>query len=229
MSRPHSRGFDTSNAGRREFPDHPGAGAVWTSARVLLNDWLGMSSCGERSPQPLAAGTTVFGSAGHVEGEGSCIGTRPAADGVLLERVAVLITAIAADDECERMLQSRALAVCGDLLRQRWLIIEQQCNLVHPPLVILIAAWTSVLFTGFGYLSPQNAVCVLALLASAASVAGAVVLILDLIRPFSGFIRVPCRPMRQALEFLRLPEPPKFRETGATLTVDHRAEAVSQP
>jgi hypothetical protein len=48
-------------------------------------------------------------------------------------------------------------------------------------------------------LAPQNTIAALALIAAAASVSGAILLILELERPFDGLIKVSSEPLTRAL------------------------------
>jgi hypothetical protein len=121
------------------------------------------------------------------------------ASGRALERIADLVGQLPVADEHRR---TRAQGVCDDLIRRRWVMIEQTFNVIQTPFLALLAAWTTVIFASFGYVAPTNWLAGVVLVVSAASVAGAVVLITDLVRPFSGLVRVPSVPMRRALDFL---------------------------
>jgi hypothetical protein len=56
-----------------------------------------------------------------------------------------------------------------------------------------------MIFIGFSALAPRNATAILALMASAVAVSGAILLILELNQPFDGLIRISSQPMHNAL------------------------------
>jgi hypothetical protein len=66
-----------------------------------------------------------------------------------------------------------------------------------------VACWLVIIFFSFSVVAPPNATTGLALIASAFSVAGSVLLILELDQAFQGFIRIPSAPMVNALNHLQ--------------------------
>ena len=73
---------------------------------------------------------------------------------------------------------------------------------ISKPLLMAVASWLVVIFFGFGLIAPPNATTMLALGASAFSVACALFLILELDHPLSGLIRIPSEPMINVLNHL---------------------------
>ena len=59
--------------------------------------------------------------------------------------------------------------------------------------------WLTILFAVFGLFAPRHATVVVALLVCALSLSAAIFLILEMDRPFEGFIIVSPEPMRTAL------------------------------
>jgi hypothetical protein len=62
--------------------------------------------------------------------------------------------------------------------------------------------WLAMLFASFSLFARPNVTVVATLLVCALSVAGAVFLILELDRPFEGFIKISSEPLERALELL---------------------------
>ena len=62
-----------------------------------------------------------------------------------------------------------------------------------------------MLFVSFGLFTPRNMLVVIALLVGALSIAGAVVLIVDMDSPFEGMIVVSPDPMQEALAKISAP------------------------
>ena len=70
---------------------------------------------------------------------------------------------------------------------------------------MILIVWLFVLFVSFGLFAPRNALVVIALLVGALSIAGAVVLIVDMDSPFEGMIVVSADPMQEALAKMNAP------------------------
>jgi hypothetical protein len=104
--------------------------------------------------------------------------------------------------EAQRALQAQAKSLAIELGRTRWLLYAQSGTSISPPFLVIVTFWLAVLYLSFGLFAPRNATALAALLVSAASVAGAMFLILDLDHPFSGFMQIPDTPLRNALAVL---------------------------
>jgi hypothetical protein len=106
------------------------------------------------------------------------------------------------EDDAHRAMQSEALSIGAQLARTRWRLSQQDDNGNSKPFMIVLIFWLSVIFLSFGLFSPANPTTITALLICAMSVAGAILLIVDLDQPFDGLIRVSDKPLRYALEQL---------------------------
>jgi len=67
------------------------------------------------------------------------------------------------------------------------------------PLVVIVAAWATFLFFGYGLMSGGNATSFVAVAVGALAVASAAHLILDLSSPYSGIFRASSAPLEQVL------------------------------
>jgi hypothetical protein len=101
--------------------------------------------------------------------------------------------------EGQRLLQSQAMSISGDLGRTRWLLVEQQESALPTPFLVVVVFWLSFLFLSFGLFSPPNPTVIVTLLVCALSVAGAMFLIVDLDDPFGGLIQISSNSLRNAL------------------------------
>jgi hypothetical protein len=118
----------------------------------------------------------------------------------MLEGVQAKLLALTPQSEAQRWLQSRGLQIEGDLVEGRWLLAAQNAGSIPRPFPVTLVFWLTVLFAGFGLLSPRHATVVAALLVCAVSVSVAIFLILELDRPFGGLITVsPQRPCAHGL------------------------------
>lgn len=104
--------------------------------------------------------------------------------------------------DSQRASQSEAQSTLNSIFRTRLLLFSQSGSSISFPLLIVMTFWLSVVFASFGLFAPRNATVIAALLASALSVSGAVFLILELDRPFTGMIRISDAPIRSAIDQL---------------------------
>lgn len=104
--------------------------------------------------------------------------------------------------DTQRDLLSQAKSLAISLGQTRWLLFAQSGTSISPPFLIIVVFWLTVLYLSFGLFAPANGTAFVTLLISAASVAGAMFLILDLDHPFSGIMQIPDTPLRNALAVL---------------------------
>ena len=101
--------------------------------------------------------------------------------------------------DAQRLLQSQALSLSGELAQTRWLLIAQSESPVPPLLLAVLVFWIAIIFLSFALFAPRNATVLVTLLICALSVSGSIFLILELNRPFDGTIKISSAPMRDAL------------------------------
>jgi hypothetical protein len=119
--------------------------------------------------------------------------------GALLERARRAVRALSPADAGRRWLQDQALQSTTSLLRQRWQMIEQAGPSVRPVLLAIVVCWIVAIFAGFGLNAPRNATVAASFLMCAMAIGGAVFLILEMDSPLGGMLRIPARPMLEAL------------------------------
>jgi hypothetical protein len=85
------------------------------------------------------------------------------------------------------------------IVELRWTIVEQSEGTISMPLVALIVAQLMLIFASFGYRAPRNAVVVTSFAVSAALIAAAIYLALDMDIPFKGPIQVSVAPLQRAI------------------------------
>ena len=105
-------------------------------------------------------------------------------------------------------LQQQALQHSSSLVRQRWLLIEQEGPNVRPMILVVLITWTVAIFISFGLNAPRNATVVGAFLIISLAIGGAVFLILEMDSHFGGFLRLSELPLRNALAQLDAAVPP---------------------
>lgn len=123
----------------------------------------------------------------------------------LLESLQQSLTGLAPHTESQRSEATRASQTAADLAKTTWIQAAEGSRHVPHPFVLIMIVWLFVLFVSFGLFAPRNALVVIALLVGALSIAGAVVLIVDMDSPFKGVMVVSADPMQQALAKMNAP------------------------
>jgi hypothetical protein len=118
------------------------------------------------------------------------------------EHIQDSIQILAPKNDAQRSIQTRALQIANEIASSRWLLTMQRTGSISMPLLMMMVFWLSFIFGAWGVFSPRNLVVATALLACALSVAGAVLLIMEMDRPLSGWIKVSLVPMQKASEHL---------------------------
>ncbi len=98
-------------------------------------------------------------------------------------------------DDAQRTLKTQVVTLLVDLGELRSLLVAQSIPSISKPMLIILLSWLVVIFFGFSLIAPPNVTTMLALMASAFSVAGAIFLILELDHPFGGLIHIPSQPL----------------------------------
>jgi len=104
--------------------------------------------------------------------------------------------------DAQRMLQTQAQQITGDLMLTRWLVIEQSKDSLPITFFLVLVSWLTMLFFGIGLFAPFHRTVLLTLVLCNLTVSSAIFLINELDRPLDGFIQIPSAPMREALENL---------------------------
>jgi hypothetical protein len=105
-------------------------------------------------------------------------------------------------NDSQRTVQAQALKTAIDLAQIRWLLFAQKSSAISMPFLVVVIFWVTITFMSFGLYAPKNVVSLVTLLICALSVSAALYLVLELDRPFDGFIQISNEPLRKALEQL---------------------------
>ena len=118
------------------------------------------------------------------------------------EDVSEKLRELSPQTESQRLLKTQALQLAGDLSQLRWQLIEQAHGSLPTAFLVVLVFWFATLFASFALLTPPNATVMAVMLVCALSVAGGVLLILEMNRPLDGMIRVSGAPFEKALDHL---------------------------
>jgi hypothetical protein len=116
------------------------------------------------------------------------------------ERVEDAIRGLPAGSDSQRWLQSQALELTGDVLRTRWFMLGAAGDSIPEAFVVVLCCWLTIIFASFGLFAPRNGTVAAVLVLSGLCVAAAIVLILELDRPFEGVVRVSTAPLHYVTE-----------------------------
>ena len=116
-----------------------------------------------------------------------------------LEAIQNGIAGLAPKTDAQRSLQAQALEIAGDVAGVRMLVLSRGGDAASVVFVAAVIAWLTILFLSFGLFAPRNATVTLVLGVSAASVAMALFLILELGAPLDGSVKLSDAPLRFAL------------------------------
>ena len=104
--------------------------------------------------------------------------------------------------DAQGTLKSKALEIAINLAQTRQRMLAQKESSIPTPFLLVLGFWLTILFVCYGLLAPRNLTVFLVLIVCMLSVAGAVLLVLEMDRPFEGIIRVPSAPLREVLSRL---------------------------
>ena len=115
------------------------------------------------------------------------------------EKLRERIADLSATTDGQRFAKNRALQLITEMGETRGLLFEQAGGSLSWPFFVILVFWVVMLFVGFGFLTRSNATVLAALFVGALSVAGAIFLILEMNRPYSGLMKISSAPIRSAL------------------------------
>jgi hypothetical protein len=107
-----------------------------------------------------------------------------------------------ASPDSRKYLMAKAGDLATSINDQRLQMSLQLNNSISWPFMIILIAWASLLFFGFGTLARVNRASVIGLAVGAVSVAGAIFLIVELSTPYSGWLRLSPSPVLEAIAAL---------------------------
>ena len=109
------------------------------------------------------------------------------------------IASLSPTTNVQRFGQARVLELLTSVGETRRLLSEQAQVSLSWLFLIILGAWLTLLFFGFGLFARFNPTVIVALSAGAISVAAAVFLILEMHQPYHGWMQVSSAPLRNAL------------------------------
>ena len=110
------------------------------------------------------------------------------------------LQALAPKNDSQGAAKAQAVSAGNSLRQARWLMfIEAEQTSMSIPLLVVLVAWLVAIFIGFGLFAPPNLTVIVTLAICALSVSAAIFIIMEMYTPFSGVLRIPSTPIREAL------------------------------
>jgi hypothetical protein len=107
--------------------------------------------------------------------------------------------ALSPKNELQRTVQGRIVRVATALAQTRLSLFVESSNTISAPFLVILVFWLTIIFVIFSFLTRLNILVGIILFFCALSVSGAIFLILDFDRPFSGMMQISSAPLRNAL------------------------------
>jgi Trk-type K+ transport system membrane component len=111
----------------------------------------------------------------------------------------VTISNLKPKNEMQVSLKEEAIKNIYEAFEISSLFYTKSAPAVSPLLLAVVVGWLAVIFLSYSVFAPRNAMAMVAMVVSALSVFGALVLIWELDRPFDGFLPVSSEPMQIAI------------------------------
>jgi hypothetical protein len=101
--------------------------------------------------------------------------------------------------EVQRSIRARAMTTITELAQTRLSLYAQAGNAIPLPFLVLLVFWLAMIFASFSLFVAPNPIVVGAFFVCALSASGALFLIFELDKPFTGLMSISDAPLRHAL------------------------------
>jgi len=105
-------------------------------------------------------------------------------------------------NDAQRSFKIQALSILSDVAQTHWLMFQQRGSSLSTLFLVTVVSWLTIIFISFGLYAPRNATVIATLFVCALSVSGAILLILELDRPFEGLIQISPAQLRSTIAIL---------------------------
>jgi uncharacterized membrane protein len=120
-----------------------------------------------------------------------------------LEAAGTSLRTIRVSDEQKLALWNDARQLYRQVVRQRWVVIDQYGGTIPPLLITMVILWLAIIFASFGFRAPRNTVMTASFFLAALLISAALYLILDMDTPSSSMTQASNIPLQRALEQLQ--------------------------
>src|SRR6516165_494839 len=120
-----------------------------------------------------------------------------------LEAAGTSLRAIRVSDEQKVALWNDARQLYRQVVRQRWVVIDEYGGTIPPLLITMVILWLAIIFASFGYRAPRNTSVTASFFLAALLISAAIYLILDMDTPSSRMTQASNVPLQRALAQLQ--------------------------
>jgi len=120
-----------------------------------------------------------------------------------LDAAGISLREIRVSDEQKVAVWNDARQLYREVIRQRWVTLDQYGGTIPPLLITMVILWLAIIFASFGYRAPRNTIVTASLLLAALLISGTIYLILDMDTPSSGLTQASNAPFQRALAQLQ--------------------------
>jgi hypothetical protein len=117
----------------------------------------------------------------------------------LLNAAGASLRAIQVSNDQQVSLWNDARLLYRQIVRQRWVVIDQSGGTIPKPLIVMLIVWLAAIFASFGYQAPRNRLVASSFVIAALLISAALYLIVDMDGPATGLIRTSNAPFQRAL------------------------------
>jgi hypothetical protein len=185
-------------AAKNSFDTQSGQVRQITADVVLLDNLLAQYGP-EATPLRAEIRTAIPVFADRLWSEKASDATTPYEPSLAVEKVYVQIQSLTPQNDLQRSLQARAIEASTDIARERLLLFTETGNSIPLPFLGVLALWLIIIFASFSLFSGINTTVFISLSLFALSSSCAIYLILELGRPFTGWMMISSAPLRDAL------------------------------
>ena len=129
------------------------------------------------------------------------IGER-AALGRILDSVDLDIRRLKPADAFHARLASDCATQLADVVKRRWMLIEEAHGSISQPFLRVLVFWLMVVFASFGLYAPRNGMVLVIIAMCAVCVTSAIFVILDMDIPYGGLFGISSQAMSNALSHM---------------------------
>jgi len=165
---------------------------------IALSDY-GPEASGARTQLRQGLGKTIDEVWGRNESDANFAANNFAAAIHNLRDRAAALDALQPSTDAQTRALATAKATVESIGQSRLQMSFALASPVSIPLVVIVAAWATLLFFGYGLLAGGEVASLLAVALGALAVASAALMILDLSSPYSGIFRASSAPLEQVL------------------------------
>jgi hypothetical protein len=153
--------------------------------------------------KPLVAATTAILSHALGRGDAPTSGEAPVAARRSLQALQRSVLALAPVNSAQRWLQTDVLTLVGNVAQASDMLNAHEGSSLPMPFLVILVCWLMIIFGSLALFAPNSNTVRAIMLVCTLSTAGAIFLILEMDRPFSGWIAISTEPLRNALAVAR--------------------------